>query len=69
MLANFFEARVQIADIGQSIDHPFAIELQHQPQRGVRSRMLRSEIQSPQEILRFIVDKFVGFTRLPAGID
>ena len=61
MLADLFEARVQIADVGHGVDHPLAVELQHQPQRGVRRRMLRPEIERPQVILRLVVGEIVRF--------
>ena len=37
-----------------------AVELQHQPQRGVRGRMLRTEVHRPQVRLRLVVGKVAG---------
>ena len=51
-LADLFEAGMEIADVGHGIDHPFAVELEHEPQRGVRGRMLRAEVQRPEVVLR-----------------
>ena len=51
MLADLFEARVQITDIGNRVEHAFAVQEQHQPQRGVGGRMLRAEVQRPDVIL------------------
>ena len=47
MLAQFLEAAVQVADIGNRIEDSFTIQRQHQSQRGVRCRMLRTEVQRP----------------------
>jgi hypothetical protein len=50
MFADFLEAGMQIAHLGHRIDHPLALELQHEPQGGVGRRMLRAEIQRPEVI-------------------
>ena len=51
VLADLLEARMQIADVGHGVDHPFAVELQHEPQGGVRGGMLRAEVQRPEVVL------------------
>ena len=51
VLAELFEAAVEIADIGDGLDDGFAIESQNEAQRGVRGWMLRTEIEGPQVIL------------------
>ena len=61
VLAELLEARVQIADVGHGVDHALAVELQHQPQRRVRGRMLRTEVERPQVILRLVVGQVVEF--------
>ena len=48
MLAQLLEPAVQIADVRHRIDDPLAVERQHEPQRRVRRRMLRTEIERPQ---------------------
>ena len=55
VLADLLEAAVQIADVGHRIDDALAVELQHQPQRRVRRRMLRTEVERPQVVLRRVV--------------
>ena len=60
LLAELFEARVQITDVRHGVDHGLAYELQHQPQRRVRGRMLRTEIQRPHVRLRLVVRKVAG---------
>ena len=52
MLADFLEARMQIAHLRQGIDHPLSLQLEHQTQRGMRGRMLRAEVERPEVILR-----------------
>ncbi len=39
---------------GIDVDHPLAVQLQHQPQRGMRGRVLRAEIHRPQVRLHAI---------------
>jgi len=51
MLAELFEAAVQVADIGNGFDDLFTVERQNQPQRRMRRRMLRTEIERPQVLL------------------
>jgi hypothetical protein len=51
MLADFLEARMQIADVGNGIYDSLAIQFQKDPQGRMRRGMLGPEIQSPQEIL------------------
>ena len=46
VLAELLEAGVQVADVGHGVDDPLAVELQHQPQRGVRGRVLRAEVHA-----------------------
>ncbi len=47
VLAEFLEAAVQVADVRRAADDAFAVEFQHQAQRGVRGRVLRAEIERP----------------------
>ncbi len=51
MLAQLFEAGMQIADVRNRIDNRLAIQRQNQPQRGMGRRMLRAEIQRPEILL------------------
>ena len=51
MLAELLEPAVQIADVRHRVDDLLAVERQHQPQRRVRRRMLRTEVQRPQVFL------------------
>ncbi len=51
ILAQLFEAGMQIADVGNGLDDGFAVERQDEAQRGVRGRMLRTEIERPQILL------------------
>ena len=51
VLAQLLETAVQVADVGDRIDDRFAVERQHEPQRRVRRRMLRTEIEGPQIFL------------------
>jgi len=51
VLADLLEAGVQIAHLGDGVDHPLALELEHQAERRVRGRVLRSEVQRPQVVL------------------
>ena len=48
VFAELLEPAVQIADVRHRIDDSLAVERQNQPQRRVRGRMLRTEIQRPQ---------------------
>ncbi len=57
MLAELLEAGVQIADVGKGIDHALAVEHQHDAQRGVRGRVLRTEIERPQVVVRLGLGK------------
>ena len=50
-LADFFKARVQVADVRHGVDDAFAVELEHDPQRGVRGGVLGAEIQRPDVVL------------------
>ena len=59
VLADFFEARVQVADVGNRVDDALAIKLEHDPQRGVRGGVLRAEVQRPQ-VSRLRVEVFVS---------
>ncbi len=52
VLADLLEARVQIADVGHRVEHPLAVQEQHDPQRGVGGRVLRAEIQRPDVVVR-----------------
>ena len=56
MLADLLKPGMQIADVRHRFDHTFAIQLQDNPQRGVRRRMLRTEIQRPQIV--FLLGEF-----------
>ena len=47
-LTKLFEAAVQKPNVGLRIDYHFAIELQHQTQRRMSGRMLRSKIERPE---------------------
>jgi len=47
MLAQLFEATVQVTDVGNGVDDLLTVQREHQTQGGVRRRVLRSEIQSP----------------------
>ena len=60
VFAELFEARVQKADVGHRVDDPLAVERQQQAQRGVRGRMLRTEVQGPYVIagLGHVVNRF-----------
>ena len=51
MLAEFLETAVQIADIGDGLDDGFAVNRQDQAQRGVRGRVLRTEVEGPEIVL------------------
>src|SRR5437868_4760765 len=42
---------MQIADVGDGIDHALAVELEDQAEGGVRGGMLRAEVQCPQVVL------------------
>ena len=48
----FLEPGMEIADVGYGIHDPLAVELEDQPERGVRRRMLRPEVQRPGGLLR-----------------
>ncbi len=61
VLADLLEAGVQIADVRHGVDDALAVELQHQPQRRVRGRVLRAEVQRPQVVLRLVVSQIVSF--------
>ena len=51
VLADFFEAGVQIAHLGHRIDDPLSVELEHEPKRRVGGRVLRTEIERPEVVL------------------
>ena len=51
VFAQLLEPGVQIADVGRGLDDPLAVELEDQPQRGVRGRMLRPEVERPGRLL------------------
>src|SRR5262249_9197839 len=56
VLAELLEAAVEKTDVGNRLDHVLAVERDDDAQRGVRGRMLRSEIERPEIFL-------VGFFR------
>jgi hypothetical protein len=58
VLPQLLEAGVQIADVGNGIDDSLAIELEHEAQRGMGRRMLRTKIQAPQVILSLVTNRF-----------
>ena len=45
VLAEFLEARVQVADVGRAPRDPLALQFQQQPEGAVRGRVLRTEVQ------------------------
>ena len=47
VLGELLEAAVQVADVRVRPHHPLAVELKHDPHRGVRGRMLGTEVQDP----------------------
>ena len=49
---SFSKPRVQVADVGHRLDDRLAVERQDQPQRGVRGRVLRAEVERPEVFLR-----------------
>ena len=51
VLGQLLEARVQVADVGNRVDDPFAVQLEHDAQRRVRRRVLRAEVERPEIIL------------------
>jgi hypothetical protein len=57
MLAQFLEAAVQVADVRNGIENFFAVEREHEPQRGVSRGVLRAEVQRPDV---FAVRRFRG---------
>ena len=59
LFAELLETGVQIADVRNRIDDPFAFELEHQAQGRMRGRMLRTEIHRPQIRLRLIAYNLV----------
>ena len=48
---------------GMASTHRLPVELQHQPQRGVRGRVLRAEVHRPQVRLRLVVGQIAGMDR------
>ena len=58
--AELLEAGVQVADVGHGLDDPLAFQLQHQPQGGVRGRMLGAEVHRPQVRLRLVLGEVLG---------
>jgi hypothetical protein len=58
MLADLFEPAVQITDVGARVDDLLPFDLQNEPQRGMRRRMLRPEIEGPAV---FLFDGSGGF--------
>ena len=52
MLAEFLEPGVQIPDVGRGFFDPLAVELEDEPQRRVRGRVLRPEVERPGRLLR-----------------
>ena len=55
MLADFLESRVQVSDVGNRLNNPLAVELQHQPQCRVRRRMLWAKVQGPEIVLSLLL--------------
>ena len=51
MLAQLLEPAVQVADVRHRVDDLLAVEREHQAQRRVRRRMLRTEVERPQVLL------------------
>ena len=47
VLAELFEAAVQVADVRRAADDALAVELEHEAQRRVRRGVLRAEVERP----------------------
>jgi hypothetical protein len=62
MFAKFFEAAVQIADVGDSVENAFTVKCEYQPQSGVSCGVLWPEIQRPH-VLAFSGWRFEGINR------
>ena len=64
VLAEFFEPGVQVADVRGDARDAFAIKLHDQAQRGVRGRMLRSDVEDPTVRQLNVVAQVVGIVRV-----
>jgi hypothetical protein len=42
------EPGMQVAHLRHRVDHPLAVELEHEPEGGVRGRVLRAEVEGPE---------------------
>ena len=51
VLPDLLEPGVQIAHFGHRVDDPLAVELEHEPKRRVRGRVLGSEVERPEVVL------------------
>jgi len=69
MLPEFLEPAVEVPDVRYGPNDPLAIELQHDPKRGMRRRVLWSKVQDPPfghifstlELLERLDVKTIGF--------
>ena len=47
VLGELLEAAVEIADVRRDPDDALPVQLEHDTERGVRGRMLRTEVENP----------------------
>jgi len=55
VLAELLEPAVQVAYVHRARQDPLAVQLQHVAQRGVRGRMLRTEVENPNVPAGFLL--------------
>ena len=51
VLTDLLKARMQVAHFRHGVDDPLAVEFEHEPQRGVRRRVLWAEVERPEIVL------------------